>query len=156
MNTSEVGIHAVKEGGKLALQYFHQRDNLTINLKGPQDYVSEADQNVEQTIKSIISEHYPDDGFIGEESGQSLGVRQWVIDPIDGTTNFLRGIPYFCTTLALVENEEVVAGWIYDPVHEQLYTAKLYEGAYNNTKILQPYGIVLFQQRWSEFVTAPN
>lgn len=137
MNTSDIGAHAVKQGASLALQYFQKRSELTIDLKGHQDYISEADLAVEALIRQIITKSFPNDGFLGEEYGQKAGTRQWVIDPIDGTTNFLRGIPYFCTTLALVDNEEVISGWIYDPVHEDLYSAHLNSGAWKNTEKLE-------------------
>lgn len=140
MLTSEVAARAVREGGKKALQYFHARDTLEIELKGPQDYVSQADRDVETTVIEVLRTAFPADGFLGEETGAETGPRQWVIDPIDGTTNFLRGIPYFCTTLALVENEEVVAGWIFDPIHDVLYEAIKGQGATCNG--------VRIQSRW--------
>ena len=138
MNTSEVAAFAVRQAGQKALEYFHARDALAIELKGPQDYVSHADRDVEQTIIETLQSSFPDDGFVGEESGITPGARQWVIDPIDGTTNFIRGIPYFCTTLALVEDECVTAGWIYDPIHDVMYAAERGMGAFANGQQLQP------------------
>lgn len=138
MNTSEVAMRAIRAGGELALTYFNNRDALVIDQKGPQDYVSEADRQVEQAIIQILSDAFPEDGFLGEESVAVSGAREWVIDPIDGTTNFLRGIPYFCTTLALVANEQVQAGWIFDPIHDQLYSAWRGQGATMNGRPLTP------------------
>lgn len=138
MNTSEVAAFAVRQAGQKALEYFHARDALAIELKGPQDYVSHADRDVERTIIETLQSSFPDDGFVGEESGITPGARQWVIDPIDGTTNFIRGIPYFCTTLALVEDERVTAGWIYDPIHDVMYAAERGMGAFANGQQLQP------------------
>ena len=138
MNTSEIASKACRIGGIQALQFFENREQLTVDLKGPQDYVSEADRLVEKTIISHLKEFFPDDGFLGEESGEVHNARQWVIDPIDGTTNFIRGLPYFCTTLALVENEKVVGGWIYDPNRDEMYEASLDGGAFCNGNKLAP------------------
>ena len=138
MNTSDIAKEAVHIGGLKALEFFNARDELTINLKGPQNYVSDADRTVEANIIDFLRAHFPDDGFLGEETGEVKQARQWVIDPIDGTTNFIRGLPYFCTTLALVDNERVVGGWIFDPTREELYEASLGEGARCNGQILKP------------------
>ena len=138
MNTSDIAKEAVHIGGLKALEFFNARDELTINLKGPQNYVSDADRTVEATIIEFLRAHFPDDGFLGEESGEVKQARQWVIDPIDGTTNFIRGLPYFCTTLALVDHERVVGGWIFDPTREELYEASLGKGARCNGQILKP------------------
>ncbi|MDB9862522.1 inositol monophosphatase [Litorivicinus sp.] len=138
MKTSDVAINAVRAGGLRALEYFEQRDSLIIDLKGPQDYVTQADRNVERLIIELLSAEFPEDGFLGEESEQIPGGRQWVIDPIDGTSNFLRGMPYFCTTLALVENEQVLGGWIYDPTRDAMYSAEKGQGAFCNGSALRP------------------
>ena len=147
MNTSDIAKEAVHIGGLKALEFFNARDELTINLKGPQNYVSDADRTVEANIIDFLRAHFPDDGFLGEETGEVKQARQWVIDPIDGTTNFIRGLPYFCTTLALVDNERVVGGWIFDPTREELYEASLGEGARCNGQILKPKGRKSFSPR---------
>lgn len=138
MQTSEIALEAVRAGGLLALDYFKRRDQLVIDLKGPQDYVSQADRDVEAHMMSILADAFPEDGFVGEESTHRAGHRQWVIDPIDGTTNFIRGLPYFCTTLALVAEERVIGGWIYDPTRDQLYAAERGAGATVNGTPLTP------------------
>ena len=138
MNTSDIAKEAVCIGGQKALEFFKARDQLTIDLKGPQDYVSEADRKVEASMIDFLQRQFPNDGFLGEESSEIKQARQWVIDPIDGTTNFIRGLPYFCTTLALVENETVIGGWIFDPTRDELYEASLGGGAYCNGQQLNP------------------
>ncbi len=138
MNTSDIAKEAVCIGGQKALEFFKARDQLTIDLKGPQDYVSEADRTVEASMIDFLQRQFPNDGFLGEESSEIKQARQWVIDPIDGTTNFIRGLPYFCTTLALVENETVIGGWIFDPTRDELYEASLGGGAYCNGQQLNP------------------
>ncbi len=137
MNTSEVAIRAIRAGGELALSYFNNREQLTIDCKGPQDYVSEADRAVEAKIVEILADAFPNDGFLGEEGAVSRAPREWVIDPIDGTTNFVRGLPYFCSTLALVEDDVLVAGWIFDPIHNNLYAAARGQGATLNGQPLR-------------------
>ena len=106
-------------GWSKGTRIFYQKDQLTIDVKGPQDYVSEADHTVEAIMIDFLQSHFPDDGFLGEESSEIKQAKQWVIDPIDGTTNFIRGLPYFCTTLALVEDERVIGGWIFDPTRRR-------------------------------------
>lgn len=138
MNTSDIAKEAVRIGGQKALEFFKARDQLTIDLKGPQDYVSEADRTVEASMIDFLQRQFPNDGFLGEESSEIKQARQWVIDPIDGTTNFIRGLPYFCTTLALVENETVIGGWIFDATRDELYEASLGGGAYCNGQQLNP------------------
>jgi myo-inositol-1(or 4)-monophosphatase len=138
MSTSDIAKQAVRIGGQKALEFFKARDQLTIDLKGPQDYISEADRTVEAIMIDFLQGHFPNDGFLGEESTEIKQTRQWVIDPIDGTTNFIRGSPYFCTTLALVENETVIGGWIFDPTRDELYEASLGDGAYCNGERLKP------------------
>jgi len=138
MNTSDIARDACRIGGLKALEFFHQRDQLTIDLKGPQDYVSEADRTVETLMIDYLKRYFPNDGFLGEESVEVRNKRQWVIDPIDGTTNFIRGLPYFCTTLALVEQETVAGGWIYDPTRDELYEASQGKGAFCNGEKLNP------------------
>ena len=138
MKTSDIAKHTVRLGGQKALEFFTNRDQLIIDVKGPQDYVSEADRTVEAIMIDFLKGHFPDDGFLGEESSEIKQAKQWVIDPIDGTTNFIRGLPYFCTTLALVESERVIGGWIFDPTRDELYEANLGYGAYCNGQRLRP------------------
>ncbi|PXF33035.1 hypothetical protein WH50_01400 [Pokkaliibacter plantistimulans] len=127
-----------REAGALALDYFRQRDALTIDSKGVQDWVSEADRNVESLIRSRLAETYPEDGILGEEEGWQAGSSNgyWVIDPIDGTTNFLRGLPDWGVVIAYVEEGEVQIGVIYVPMQEQLYQAVRGQGAYCNDQPL--------------------
>lgn len=137
MVPSEFACNLIRDAGLLAKSYFDQRDQLTVTNKGPQDFVSEADCAVEAFIKGRLKAQCPLDGCVGEESGLSTGVRQWIIDPIDGTTNFLRGIPVFCTTLALVEGDTTLGGWIYNPNTDELYMAIRGEGATCNGTPIQ-------------------
>ena len=127
-----VACAIVREAGQLARDYFHRRNNLEIELKGTQDLVSIADRAVEDLIRSQLAQAFPGDDVIGEEGGTEV-VRPdaplWVIDPIDGTANFLRGMPYWSVALALVIEPQIVIGVTYDPVHDELFAARRGHGA---------------------------
>ncbi len=118
-------------GGALALDYFRRVSTLDIVDKGLQDFVSEADQNVEIHIRKLIEEAYPDDGIIGEEHAPkpSRSGYTWVIDPIDGTTNFVNAIPAWCVVIAVVKDDETRIGVIVDPIHEEVFHAVRGQGA---------------------------
>ena len=120
----EVAIAAAKAGGEVALRYF--RTALTVEYKGDRSPVTQADRESEQRIVEVLLEAFPDYGVVGEEFGERPGSRaRWIIDPIDGTKNFIRGIPYFATLIGLEEDGEVTAGVIYAPaVGDLLYAQK--------------------------------
>lgn len=124
------------EVGQMALNYFRQWDRLTIDVKGHQDFVSEADRNVELAVRAALAQAFPDDGIVGEEGAPTPGSSgyTWVIDPIDGTTNFINGIPQWCVILACVYQGQTVIGVVHDPVHGELHHATLGGGAFCNDK----------------------
>ena len=116
-----------REAGKLAFDYFKRRAQLQVELKGMQDVVSVADRAVEDLMRARLSAAFPGDDLLGEEGGgaerrPSAGL--WVIDPIDGTANFLRGMPYWSVALAYVVDDRVEIGVTYDPVHDELFWAR--------------------------------
>jgi myo-inositol-1(or 4)-monophosphatase len=122
----------VREAGQLAQDYFLRRESLEIEFKGQQDVVSIADRAVEEVIRAHLTRCFPDDDVIGEEGGYANdrgGDRVWVIDPIDGTANFLRGIPYWCVALAYVVRGRTELAVTYDPVHDELFAARRGQGA---------------------------
>ncbi|MGB0866438.1 MAG: inositol monophosphatase family protein [Granulosicoccaceae bacterium] len=127
-----------REAGELALGYFQQLDHLTVEHKGHQDLVSEADRNVELLIRRCLSERFPEDGVVGEEHAPSAGSSgyTWVIDPIDGTSNFLAGIPAWVVVLACVFRGKTVLGVVFDPNQNELFTAALGHGAYRNGQVM--------------------
>lgn len=112
-----------REAGDLARSYFTNRDSLKVEFKGPQDYLTAADGAVERLIVARLGEAFPGDSFLGEEGGGSIGERLWVIDPIDGTANFARGIALFCISISYVEDGRTMAGVIYDPIAQEMFTA---------------------------------
>jgi myo-inositol-1(or 4)-monophosphatase len=125
----------VREAGKLAHDYFSRRAELEIERKGMQDLVSIADRAVEGLMRGQLGAAFPEDDLLGEEGGGGArrpGAGLWVIDPIDGTANFLRGIPYWSVTLAYVVEDRVEIGVTYDPVHDDLFWARRGAGAHRN------------------------
>ncbi|MFP8966560.1 inositol monophosphatase family protein [Pokkaliibacter sp. CJK22405] len=134
-----LACHVAREAGMLAMEYFCRRDELTVDAKGVQDWVSEADREVESLIRSRLAETFPRDGILGEEEGWQPGesAGYWVIDPIDGTTNFLRGLPDWGVVLAYVEQDQVQVGVTYAPIHELLYSAVRGQGAELNDQPLK-------------------
>jgi myo-inositol-1(or 4)-monophosphatase len=122
-----------RRAGALASDYFGDRERLTVELKGPQDFVSHADRDVEALLRREVAAAYPGDAFLGEETAASFTGplnRCWVVDPIDGTHNFLRGVPYWNVAIAYVEGGRARIGIVYDPVHDELYRAETGAGAW--------------------------
>lgn len=134
----ETAVAICREAGELALDYFRKRESLAVDRKGPQDWVTEADRNVELLIRKRLSETWPDDGIVGEEHAAAPGASgfRWVIDPIDGTANFVNGIPVWCVILAGVVDGETRIGVIHDPCHDETFIAVRGEGATLNGKPL--------------------
>lgn len=130
----KVGQAVVRETGKKAADFFARRSALAIDRKGAQDLVSEADRACEDHIVSTLSKSFPSDSFLGEEGGvrHPGGEAMWVVDPIDGTHNFLTGVPFWCISLALVVRGEAVIGLIYDPLADELFSAISGGGAFLN------------------------
>ncbi len=124
-----------EEAGALALEFWRRRGELAIEAKaGLQDIVSEADRAVERLIRERVAAAHPEDGFVGEEFGVTPGTSgfDWVIDPIDGTSPYLFGIPNWCVAIAVTEGEETVIGVIAVPTHGETFTARLGGGAHVN------------------------
>jgi myo-inositol-1(or 4)-monophosphatase len=130
----DLAIEICKEAGETALTYFRDRDALVVDQKGAQDWVSEADRNVEILIRKRLAELRPEDGIVGEEQDAKPGTSglTWVIDPIDGTTNFVNGIPAWTIVLACVSEGKTRVGVIYDPIHDETFAAIEGSGALLN------------------------
>lgn len=121
-----------RTAGAVALAHFRNLGSLTIESKGVQDLVSEADRQTEAVIKEALMTRFPNDAFVGEETGAdgldpSRGT--WVVDPIDGTQPFLLGLPTWCVSIAFVADEDIQIGVIYNPVTDDLYAAQRGRGA---------------------------
>lgn len=121
------------EGAALARRYFDDLSQLRVEQKGVQDFVTQADREVESLIRDRISERFPGEGFIGEESGRRDGDGAWIVDPIDGTANFMRGLPTFAVSLAYVDDRlEPRVGVIEEPARGLAYWARSGAGAHRN------------------------
>ncbi len=119
-----VACAVARESGALARRHFERRpEALQIGFKGHQDYLSAIDSEVEQLIRDRFAELFPADSFYGEEGGGSFSGPVWVVDPIDGTANFVRGIPQFCVSIAFVAEGRVEVGVIYDSMMDELFAA---------------------------------
>lgn len=132
----EFAQNLAREAGSLAYDYYRRRGELAIESKGLQDVVSIADQDVEALIRRRLVEAFPEDAFLGEESGVSGSFKEgqpiWVVDPIDGTSCFLNGMPSWCVSIALVRDGVTELGVIYDPNIDELYAAQHGGGTFLN------------------------
>jgi len=132
----ETAIQAARAAGEVALKYF--RTALTVEYKGDASPVTRADRECEQLIVEILRTAFPDYGVLGEEFGEREGAgARWIVDPIDGTKNFIRGIPYFATLIALEEEGEVTTGVIHAPAMDDLLYAQRGGGAFDKRGRLQ-------------------
>jgi len=119
---------------------FGEVEQLQVSVKGPGDFVTQADIKAEKTIRAELSRARPGYGFLMEESGEtpgSDGRHRWIVDPLDGTTNFMHGIPQFCISIGLEREGELVAGVIYEPVRDEMFWAEKGAGAYVNDRRLR-------------------
>ena len=131
-----IAINAALAAGKVIMKYYSRLDNLKVQTKGYNDYVSEADQESEKIIISALTKAYPSYRVTAEESGSNAieSEYEWFIDPIDGTTNFIHGLPQFAVSIGLCKNRVPILGVIYDPFKNELFTAEAGKGALLNDK----------------------
>ena len=135
-----VMVNAARKAGRHLIRDFGELENLQVSLKGPADFVSNADQRTERILMEELSRARPGYAFLGEESGISDGPdksHRFIIDPIDGTTNFLHGIPIFAISIALEREGQLVSAVVYNPVVDEMYVAEKGHGAYLNDKRLR-------------------
>ena len=132
-------IKASEKASKILIRDFGELENLQVSKKGPKDFVTNADIKAEKIIIEELKKARPNYSIISEENGVEKNKDEsnfWIIDPIDGTTNFLHGVPHFAISIALQSNNEVVCGLIYDPIKDELFYAEKNHGAYfNNQRI---------------------
>lgn len=130
-----IAVEAARAGGNIIIRAMKRMDIVKISEKSPNDYVTEVDSRVEQEIISIIKKAYPAHTIVGEEGGVIEGNEyQWVIDPIDGTRNFIHGFPHFAISIAIMHKNRVEYGVIYDPLRQELFTATRGKGAMLNDR----------------------
>lgn len=126
-------VRIARAAGALALDYFHRRGDLAIETKGVADYVTLADREVEQFIRRELATAFPDDAFLGEETAAGFRGpvdRCWIVDPIDGTHNFLRGVPYWNVAIGYVVDGVTMLGVVCDPCAGEVHHARRGEGAW--------------------------
>jgi myo-inositol-1(or 4)-monophosphatase len=128
----DAAIRVAREAGAFAKSRFLNRSALTIEAKGAQDWVSEADRDTETLIRARLAEAFPADGFLGEEHGGAQSGPMWVVDPIDGTINFVHGVRYWCISIAFWDGEKPVVGVVYDPMADECFSGALGAGAHCN------------------------
>src|SRR5690606_22330231 len=132
-----VMVQAAMKAGRSLSRDFGEVQNLQVSLKGPGDYVSQADRKAEDIIYAELSRARPGYAFLMEERGAVEGEdaqHRWIVDPLDGTTNFLHGIPLFSVSIGLERQGQLVAGVIYNPAMDELYTAERGGGAFLNDR----------------------
>lgn len=130
-----VAVRAARAAGQIILRYMNRVDALAVVEKQQMDFASEVDRAAEAEIIRELKRAFPAHAFLAEESGaQGHSKHVWVIDPLDGTHNYLRGIPHFCVSIALLENGEPMHGVVYDPLRDELFTASRGDGAYLNDR----------------------
>lgn len=129
-----IAVRAARTAGNIIARNFETRENLEVELKGDNDFVTKVDKEAEQAIISKIQQSYPEHTFVGEESGLTEGNEdfKWIIDPLDGTTNFVRGIPHFCVSIALQYKGKLDQAVVFDPLRGELFTASRGNGAQLN------------------------
>jgi len=134
-----VMIKASEKASKILIRDFGEVEKLQISVKGPSDFVSNADTKAEKIIINELMKAKKNYSIISEENGSKINSDSknvWIIDPIDGTTNFLHGIPHFAISIALKSNNEIVSGLIYDPIKDEMFYAEKNNGAFfNNQRI---------------------
>ena len=137
-----IAVRAARAAGNIIVRNMDRIDRLKIASKTNNDFVSEVDHQAESTIIDILRQSYPDHGFYAEESGKQdeNAEYQWIIDPLDGTTNYLHGFPQFAVSIALKHKARLEAAVIYDPFSQELFTAARGEGAQLNEKRIRVSG----------------
>jgi myo-inositol-1(or 4)-monophosphatase len=134
-----VMVKAARRAGRSLKRDLGEIENLQVSMKGPANFVSLADKRAEEMLYTDLNKARPGYGFLGEEGGNREGTdksHSWVVDPLDGTTNFLHGIPHFAISIGLVRDGVVIAGLIYNPANDDLYMAEKGGGAFlNDTRL---------------------
>ena len=144
---------AARKAGRSLKRDFGEVENLQVSLKGPANFVTAADKRAEEIVYEELTQARPGYSFLGEEGGKREGpdkTHTWIVDPLDGTTNFLHGIPHFAISIALEREGTIVAGVIYNPINDEMFTAERGKGAYLNDRRIR----VAVRKRLAEAVFA--
>jgi len=136
-------IKAARKAGRSLVKDFREVENLQVSAKGPGDFVSRADREAERLIKEDLMGARPTYGWLGEETGGQDGqdpTRRWIVDPLDGTTNFLHGMPHWAVSIALEHKGEIVSAVVYDAAKDELFWAEKGAGAWMNDRRMRVSG----------------
>ncbi|NGQ89924.1 inositol monophosphatase [Rhodobacter sp. HX-7-19] len=136
-------IKAARKAGRSLVKDFREVENLQVSTKGPGDFVSRADREAERIIKEELMGARPTYGWLGEETGGQDGqdpTRRWIVDPLDGTTNFLHGMPHWAVSIALEHKGEIVSAVVYDAAKDELFWAEKGAGAWMNDRRMRVSG----------------
>ncbi len=136
-------IKAARKAGRSLVKDFREVEQLQVSVKGAGDFVSRADIAAEKIIRDELMGGRPTYGWVGEESDAAAGedpTRRWIVDPLDGTTNFLHGLPHWAVSIALEHKGEVVSGVVYDPAKDEMFVAEKGQGAWMNDQRLRVSG----------------
>jgi myo-inositol-1(or 4)-monophosphatase len=148
-----VMIKAAHRAGRSLKRDLGEVEHLQVSVKGPRNFVTAADRRAEEIVRTELAKARPDYGFLGEEGGTREGSdksHRWIVDPLDGTTNFLHGIPHFAVSIALERNGTIVAGVVYNPANDELFVAERGKGAFLNDKRIR----VAARERLADAVVA--
>ena len=138
-----VMIKAARKAGRTLKRDFGEVEHLQVSLKGPANFVTAADRRAEEIVREELAHARPGYGFLGEEGGRREGpdkTHTWIVDPLDGTSNFLHGIPHFAVSIAHEREGTIVAGVVYNPANDDLFTAERGKGAFLNDQRLRVAG----------------
>src|SRR6195952_4719145 len=138
-----VMVKAARRAGRSLKRDLGEVENLQVSLKGPANFVTAADKRAEEMLYTDLTKARPGYGFIGEEGGRREGpdkTHTWIVDPLDGTTNFLHGIPQFAISIALEREGAIVAGLVYNPASDEMYLAERGKGAFLNDQRIRVAG----------------
>jgi myo-inositol-1(or 4)-monophosphatase len=136
-------LKAARKAGRSLVKDFREVENLQVSTKGPGDFVTKADREAERIIKEELMAGRPTYGWLGEETGETAGqdpTRRWIVDPLDGTTNYLHGLPHWAVSIALEHKGEIVSGVVFDPAKDEMYMAEKGQGAWMNETRLRVSG----------------
>ena len=137
-----IAVKAARRAGKVILRHADQIDRLTIERKGRNDFVTEVDRRAEDAIVDVIRQAYPDHAILAEEGGAQAGNEYvWIVDPLDGTTNFLHGYQQYAVSIALQHGDRLEQAVVYDPQRDELFTASRGAGAQLNDKRIRVSGV---------------
>ena len=126
-----IAVRAARQAGSIIIRHLNQLEMLEVVEKGRNEFVSQVDRLAEEAIIEVIRDYHPDHSILAEESGETGNHEyQWIIDPLDGTTNYLHGFPVFCVSIAIAHEGKIEHGVVYDPLRQEVFTASRGQGAH--------------------------